>query len=49
VFALEAIANDRMSELKFRASLARWLNIEILFSFREVPAQKFCALVMIAK
>jgi len=47
--ALEAIANDRVIEVKFRASLARSLNTEILFSFREVPAQNFCALVMIAK
>jgi len=30
--------------------IAPWsLNTEILFSFRAVPAQNFCALVMIAK
>jgi hypothetical protein len=48
-FALEAIANDREIEVKFRASRARSLNTEILFSFRAVPAQNFCALVIKAK
>jgi len=47
--ALGAIANDREIEVKFRASLARSLCAEILFSFRAVPAQKFCALVIKAK
>jgi len=48
-FALGAIANDREIELKFRASRARSLNTEIVFSIRAVPAETFCALVINAK
>jgi hypothetical protein len=47
--ALEAIGNDREIEVKFRASLARSLIAEKSFSFRAVPAQIFCALVIKAK